>query len=69
MSYLELPIHQKITAKANAIHFYYHHRTTPGGVLRAVSKKDPQLYCPAYPAYAIRYKTNAFDLNRNQEFA
>lgn len=64
MTYRDLPIHQRITAKANALHFNYHYRIT-GGVLAKVSRKDADTYCPTIPVYCTQVKHNNYDLPTN----
>lgn len=55
--YSYLTIHQKITAKANALHYYTNQRAGKG-LLARVSSKHPDLYSPNWPYYHIHVKTN-----------
>lgn len=57
IQYRDLNIHQRITAKANALH-YYHNQRAGKGLLARVSSKHPGIYSPNYPEYHIHFKTN-----------
>lgn len=57
IKYRDLNIHQRITAKANALHYYTNQRAGKG-LLARVSSKHPGLYSPNYPEYHIHFKTN-----------
>lgn len=65
MTYFDLPIHQRITAKGNALAFNFHYRITPGILKRMVKRHNMNLFTPSYPFYNIRFKTNTFDLKLN----
>lgn len=55
IQYRDLTIHQRITAKANAVYLHHWYVT---GVMHRIVKRDPGLYCPNWPMYHIHFKTN-----------
>jgi len=69
MSYLDLPIHQRITAKGNSVKFYWgymimaarFHDSKPLNLLSRMVRRDPALACPGVPYYNMNIKTNYYD--------
>lgn len=63
-NYRDLPIHQRINAKANAIHFngyYYRVMQITGRLLKSLIKRDANLFEPQTPYYVIQFKTDYYD--------
>jgi hypothetical protein len=58
MNYHNLTIHQRITARANALKYY---AVRENGLFRKVVKGHPDLFTYFFPAYLVQYKTNGKD--------
>ena len=67
MTYRDLPIHQRITAKGNRVSFSPKTEKLRGDLLKRMASTsiDTAAYTPEYPFYAIQFKTNTFDLSYN----
>jgi len=62
MTYRDLPIHQRITAKGNKISFSPKIETLRGDLLKRIVRSfNMRAYLPELPHYAIKFKTNHYD--------
>jgi hypothetical protein len=69
MTYRDLSIHQRITAKGNSVKFYWSymiiaarfHESKPLNLISRMVRRDPALACPAMPFYNMQVKTNHYD--------
>lgn len=56
MTYLNLDIHRRITAKGNAITYHGRQFMSLGkGLLARVSSRPPEFYTPDWPEYLMKY--------------
>jgi hypothetical protein len=55
MNYYDLNIHQRITARANALKYY---AVRENGLFKKVVKNHPDIFNYNFPEYLVQYKTN-----------